>query len=51
MGTRPRMAQQHHPRPRPDILPALLQPPQATHLTRPPPTHHPRSQPTWAGQL
>ena len=39
------------PRPRPDILPALLQPPPTTHLTRRPATDQPRSPPPQAGQL
>src|SRR5215203_1324123 len=51
MGAIARMAQQPHPRPRPEILPALLQPPSTPHLTRRPATHQPRSARLKAGQL
>ncbi len=51
MGTRSRLAQQHTPRPGPAKLPALLQPPPTTHLTRRPAPHQPRSPRPWAGQL
>ena len=42
---------QHPTRPRPVIVPALLQPPQAAHRRRRPTTHHPRSARPRAGQL
>ena len=51
MGHSRDLAQQPHPRPRPDILPALLQPPPTPHLTRRPATHQPRSPSPRAGQL
>jgi hypothetical protein len=51
MGARPRLAQQHHPRPRAVIIHALLQP-QATALSRRrPTTHQPRPPGPRAGQL
>ena len=42
---------QPSPRPRPVIVPALLQPPAAPQQPQRPATHHPHSQRTWAGQL
>jgi Integrase core domain/leucine-zipper of insertion element IS481 len=43
MGEVADLAQQPPTRPRPAIVPALLQPPPTTHLTRRPATHQPRS--------
>ena len=43
MGARPHLALIDPPQPRAGILPSLLQPPKATHLTRRPATHQPRS--------
>src|SRR5690242_2191171 len=51
MGTQPRLAQLNQPRPRPVIVPALLQPPTTALRLRRPTTHQPRPARPEAGQL
>src|SRR5881394_2741168 len=51
MGARPRLAQQHHPRPRPQLVHPILQPLQATLSRRRQTAHHPRPLSPRAGQL
>jgi Integrase core domain len=51
MGTRPRLAHQHPPRPRPGILSTLLQPQAPALSRRRPTTHHPRPPSPQAGHL
>jgi hypothetical protein len=51
MGQITELAHQPPPRPRPGIVPSLLQPPPTPHLTRRPATHQPRSPRPRAGHL